>query len=80
MTIFMCAGMWRREPRTTPFDMTVLNAWIGFAVARCHPARASACVGGRSRARSATRRAPRRYVSEYGEDLPEVKNWTGTLS
>jgi xylulose-5-phosphate/fructose-6-phosphate phosphoketolase len=68
---------------TTPFDMTVLNRMDRFQLALDVIER----VPGLSRvAARASRRCSealarhREYVAEHGEDLPEVKDWTWTLS
>ena len=68
---------------TTPFDMAVLNRMDRFRLALD-------AVGRVPRLRSIAEQASQRfseaiqrhklYVSEHGEDLPEVRNWKWTLS
>jgi xylulose-5-phosphate/fructose-6-phosphate phosphoketolase len=68
---------------TTPFDMTVLNRMDRFQLAldvvRRVP-RLSGVAGQALQQFSDAIQRHKRYVSEYGEDLPEVRNWTWTLS
>jgi xylulose-5-phosphate/fructose-6-phosphate phosphoketolase len=68
---------------TTPFDMTVLNRMDRFQLAldvvRRVPRLAGMVDGATQRFSEAIQRH-KRYVSEHGEDLPEVRNWTWTLS
>jgi xylulose-5-phosphate/fructose-6-phosphate phosphoketolase len=67
---------------TTPFDMTVLNHMdryqLAFDVVRRVPRLAGMVDPASQRLREAIQRH-KRYVTEYGEDLPEVRNWTWTL-
>ena len=68
---------------TTPFDMAVLNAWTGSSWRSTSIQRVPRLAGVAGRASAALPRAlqrHKRYVSEHGEDLPEVRNWTWTLS
>jgi xylulose-5-phosphate/fructose-6-phosphate phosphoketolase len=68
---------------TTPFDMTVLNRMDRFQLALDVIERVPglAPMAGRlaQRCGEALERH-RAYVAEHGEDLPEVKDWTWTLS
>jgi xylulose-5-phosphate/fructose-6-phosphate phosphoketolase len=68
---------------TTPFDMTVLNRMDRFQLAldvvRRVPRLARMVDGATQRFSEAIQRH-KRYVSEHGEDLPEIRNWTWTLS
>jgi xylulose-5-phosphate/fructose-6-phosphate phosphoketolase len=68
---------------TTPFDMTVLNRMDRFQLAldvvRRVP-RLSGVAGQALQQFNDAIQRHKRYVSEYGEDLPEVRNWTWTLS
>jgi xylulose-5-phosphate/fructose-6-phosphate phosphoketolase len=68
---------------TTPFDMTVLNRIDRFQLALDVVRRVPRLAGVVDRASQRfgeVIQRHKRYVSEYGEDLPEVKNWTWTLS
>ena len=68
---------------TTPFDMTVLNRMDRFQLALDVIQRVPGLAGVAGRASERCREALQRhklYVSEHGEDLPEVKDWTWTLS
>ena len=68
---------------TTPFDMTVLNRMDRFRLAldvvRRVP-RLAAMADEASQEFSETIQRHKLYVSEHGEDLPEVRNWKWTLS
>jgi xylulose-5-phosphate/fructose-6-phosphate phosphoketolase len=66
---------------TTPFDMTVLNHMDRYQLALDVVRRVPRLAGRAERAVERFREAIQRhklYVSEYGEDLPEVRNWTWT--
>jgi xylulose-5-phosphate/fructose-6-phosphate phosphoketolase len=68
---------------TTPFDMTVLNRMDRFQLALdvIHRVPRLALIAGRaSRRFSEAIQRHKAYVSEYGEDLPEVRDWTWSLS
>jgi xylulose-5-phosphate/fructose-6-phosphate phosphoketolase len=68
---------------TTPFDMTVLNRMDRFQLALDVIRRVPRIAGVADRASQRFSEAIQRhkvYVSEHGEDLPEVRNWTWTLS
>jgi xylulose-5-phosphate/fructose-6-phosphate phosphoketolase len=68
---------------TTPFDMTVLNRMDRFQLALDVVRRVPRLAGMVDRATKRFSDAIERHklhVSEYGEDLPEVRNWTWTLS
>jgi xylulose-5-phosphate/fructose-6-phosphate phosphoketolase len=68
---------------TTPFDMTVLNRMDRFQLALDVIRRVPRLSGTVDRASQRFSEAIQRhklYVSEHGEDLPEVRNWTWTLS
>ena len=63
--------------------MTVLNRMDRFQLALDVIHRVPGLAGVAGRASERCREALRRhklYVSEHGEDLPEVKDWTWTLS
>jgi xylulose-5-phosphate/fructose-6-phosphate phosphoketolase len=68
---------------TTPFDMTVLNRMDRFRLAldviQRVPGLAPSADRASRRFGDALQRH-KRYVSEHGEDLPEVRDWTWTLS
>jgi xylulose-5-phosphate/fructose-6-phosphate phosphoketolase len=63
---------------TTPFDMVVLNNLDRYQLAldaiRRVP-RLGALVAAETARYSATMERHKRYVSEFGDDLPEVRNW-----
>jgi len=68
---------------TTPFDMTVLNRMDRFQLALDVVRRVPGLDRIADRASRRFSEAIQRhklYVSEYGEDLPEVRNWTWTLN
>jgi xylulose-5-phosphate/fructose-6-phosphate phosphoketolase len=68
---------------TTPFDMTVLNRMDRFQLALDVVRRVPRLAGIADRVSPRFSEAIQRhklYVSEHGEDLPEVRNWTWTLS
>jgi xylulose-5-phosphate/fructose-6-phosphate phosphoketolase len=68
---------------TTPFDMTVLNRMDRFQLALdvVHRVPRLEQVAARaSRRFSEAIQRHKLYVSEHGEDLPEVRNWAWTLS
>ena len=68
---------------TTPFDMTVLNRMDRFHLALDviqRVPRLARIAGRASRRFSEAIQRHKAYVSEYGEDLPEVRDWTWTLS
>jgi xylulose-5-phosphate/fructose-6-phosphate phosphoketolase len=68
---------------TTPFDMTVLNRMDRFQLALDVIQRVPGLAGVAGRASRRCRDALERhkaYVTEHGEDMPEVKDWTWTLS
>ncbi len=68
---------------TTPFDMTVLNRMDRFQLALDVLDRVpglSATAGPASRRCRDALDRHRAYVAEHGEDLPEVRDWTWTLS
>jgi xylulose-5-phosphate/fructose-6-phosphate phosphoketolase len=68
---------------TTPFDMTVLNRMDRFQLALdvVHRVPGLARVADRAAQRySEAVQRHKLYVAEHGEDLPEVRNWTWTLS
>jgi xylulose-5-phosphate/fructose-6-phosphate phosphoketolase len=68
---------------TTPFDMTVLNRMDRFQLAVDVIHRVPRLEGIAERASQRFSEAIQRHklhVSEYGEDLPEVRNWTWTLN
>jgi xylulose-5-phosphate/fructose-6-phosphate phosphoketolase len=63
---------------TTPFDMTVLNDLDRFHLAHDALERAGRGKPGSDRAQQTLRdllTKHRRYVTEHGEDLPEVRDW-----
>jgi xylulose-5-phosphate/fructose-6-phosphate phosphoketolase len=68
---------------TTPFDMTVLNRMDRFQLAldviQRMPGLARVADRASRRFSEALQRH-RSYVAEHGEDLPEVRDWTWTLS
>jgi len=68
---------------TTPFDMTVLNRLDRFQLAldvvQRVPRLKSLADGAMQRFTEAIQRH-KQYVAEYGEDLPEVRNWQWSLS
>ena len=64
---------------TTPFDMTVLNRMARFQLALDVIHRVPRLAHSADRASRRFADALQRhelYVSEHGEDLPEVRNWT----
>jgi xylulose-5-phosphate/fructose-6-phosphate phosphoketolase len=64
---------------TTPFDMVVLNRMDRFRLALDVIQRVSGLARAAERAAQRYSEAiqrHKRYVSEHGEDLPEVKDWT----
>jgi xylulose-5-phosphate/fructose-6-phosphate phosphoketolase len=68
---------------TTPFDMTVLNRMDRFRLALDVVRRVPRLAGLVDRASRRFNEAVQRhklYVWEHGEDLPEIRNWTWTLS
>ena len=68
---------------TTPFDMVVLNRMDRFRLALDVIQRVPGLGGPGERAAQRCHDALRRhkqYVSEHGEDLPEVRNWAWSLS
>jgi xylulose-5-phosphate/fructose-6-phosphate phosphoketolase len=68
---------------TTPFDMAVLNRMDRFQLALDVVRRVPRLAGIADRASQRFSEAIQRhklYVSEHGEDLPEVRNWSWTLS
>jgi xylulose-5-phosphate/fructose-6-phosphate phosphoketolase len=68
---------------TTPFDMVVLNRMDRFRLALDVIQRVSGLARVAERATQRYSEAiqrHKRYVSEHGEDLPEVKDWTWTPS
>jgi xylulose-5-phosphate/fructose-6-phosphate phosphoketolase len=68
---------------TTPFDMTVLNRMDRFRLALDVIERVPGLARSADRASrrfSDALERHKRYVSEHGEDLPEVRDWTWTLS
>jgi len=68
---------------TTPFDMVVLNRMDRFRLALdviVRVPRLAAMVDEASQQFSETIQRHKLYVSEHGEDLPEVRNWKWTLS
>jgi xylulose-5-phosphate/fructose-6-phosphate phosphoketolase len=68
---------------TTPFDMVVLNNMDRFQLAldaiRRIP-RLVGVVGAATTRFNDTIERHRRYIAEYGEDLPEVRDWRWTCS
>jgi xylulose-5-phosphate/fructose-6-phosphate phosphoketolase len=68
---------------TTPFDMTVLNRLDRFQLALDvvkRVPRLSAFVDEATQRFTEKMQAHKLYVSQYGEDMPEVRNWKWTLS
>jgi xylulose-5-phosphate/fructose-6-phosphate phosphoketolase len=68
---------------TTPFDMTVLNRLDRFQLALDVVQRVPRLKSLADRAMqrfTETIQRHKQYVSEYGEDLPEVRNWKWSLS
>jgi xylulose-5-phosphate/fructose-6-phosphate phosphoketolase len=68
---------------TTPFDMVVLNRMDRFQLALDAVRRVPGLKGMVDAASQRFSEAIQRhklYVSEHGEDLPEVRDWTWTLS
>jgi xylulose-5-phosphate/fructose-6-phosphate phosphoketolase len=68
---------------TTPFDMVVLNRMDRFRLALdvvLRVPRLAAIAEQASQQFSETMQRHKLYVSEHGEDLPEVRNWKWTLS
>jgi xylulose-5-phosphate/fructose-6-phosphate phosphoketolase len=68
---------------TTPFDMVVLNRMDRFRLALdvvLRVPRLAAMAEQASQQFSETMQRHKLYVSEHGEDLPEVSNWKWTLS
>ena len=68
---------------TTPFDMTVLNRLDRFQLALDVVQRVPRLKALADRATQRFTEIMQRhklYVTEYGEDLPEVRNWKWTLS
>ncbi len=68
---------------TTPFDMVVLNRMDRFRLALdvvLRVPRLAAMAEQASQQFSETMQRHKLYVSEHGEDLPEVRNWKWTLS
>jgi xylulose-5-phosphate/fructose-6-phosphate phosphoketolase len=76
---FHVRGYQEEGTTTTPFDMTVLNRMDRFQLAldviRRVPRLARLADRASGRFTDALQRH-RQYVSEHGEDLPEVRNWT----
>ena len=63
---------------TTPFDMTVLNRLDRFQLALDvvqRVPRLKSLADGAMQRFTETIQRHKQYVSEYGEDLPEVRNW-----
>jgi xylulose-5-phosphate/fructose-6-phosphate phosphoketolase len=68
---------------TTPFDMVVLNRTDRFRLALDVVRRVPRLAGMGDEAAqqfSETLQRHKLYVSEHGEDLPEVRNWKWTLN
>jgi xylulose-5-phosphate/fructose-6-phosphate phosphoketolase len=68
---------------TTPFDMCVLNRMDRFRLALdvvLRVPRLAPMIDEASQQFSETIQRHKLYVSEHGEDLPEVRNWKWTLS
>ena len=80
---FHVRGYLEEGTTTTPFDMTVLNRMDRFRLALDVIQRVTGLANVADRAAQRYKEAidrHKRYVSEHGEDLPEVKDWTWTLS
>jgi xylulose-5-phosphate/fructose-6-phosphate phosphoketolase len=80
---FHVRGYLEEGTTTTPFDMTVLNRIDRFQLALDVVQRVPGLARAADRASRRFGEAIQRhklYVSEHGEDLPEVRNWTWTLS
>jgi xylulose-5-phosphate/fructose-6-phosphate phosphoketolase len=68
---------------TTPFDMTVLNRLDRFQLAldvTHRVPRLKALAGNATQRFTEMMQRHKLYVSEYGEDMPEVRNWKWSLS
>ena len=79
---FHVRGYKEEGTTTTPFDMVVLNNLDRYQLAldAIQPDPAAQRASGRRR-RTATGRTMERhklYVSEHGDDMPEVQNWRWT--
>ncbi len=63
---------------TTPFDMVVLNELDRFHLVQDVLSRVPTLRGGTANAQQTLRdklAEHTQYVAEYGQDLPEVRNW-----
>jgi len=80
---FHVHGFRERGTTTTPFDMTVRNRIDRYTLAldaiRSTP-RLAARVAESEQKHSELMQRHRLYVSEYGEDMPEVRDWQWTLA
>ena len=80
---FHVHGFRERGTTTTPFDMTVRNRIDRYTLAldaiRSTPRLATRVAEGEQK-HSELMQRHRLYVSEYGEDMPEVRDWKWTLA
>ncbi len=63
---------------TTPFDMVVMKEMDRFQLVQDELARAPTLRGATANVQQAMRdkhAEHKQYVTEYGQDLPEVRNW-----
>ena len=80
-TTSMCAAISEEGTTTTPFDMAVLNRLDRYRLALDAISRIPRLS---DRVKQATERywstmqRHKLYVSEHGEDMPEVQNWRWT--
>jgi xylulose-5-phosphate/fructose-6-phosphate phosphoketolase len=80
---FHVRGYLEEGTTTTPFDMTVLNRMDRFQLVLDVIARVPGLAPKAGRAMRRCTEALERhkvYVTEHGEDMPEVRDWTWTLS
>ncbi len=80
---FHVHGYLEEGTTTTPFDMVVLNRMDRFRLALDVIQRVPRLERGAERASQTFNDAierHKRYVTQHGEDLPEVRNWIWTLS